>query len=60
MHIGVNHPFIVGYGANILCHSQYEQMNCLKKITDWTLEDTNNDKLTKIRYMYNVIKFRTI
>ena len=24
----------------------------LKKITDWTLEDTNNDELTKIRYMY--------
>ena len=23
-----------------------------KKITDWTLEDTNNDELTKIRYMY--------
>ena len=30
-HIGLNHPFIVGYGANILCHSQHEQMNCQKK-----------------------------
>ena len=32
----------------------------LKKNTDWTLEDTNNDKLTKLKYMYNVIKFKTI
>ena len=43
-----------------MSQSQYEQMNCLKKITDWMLEDINNDKLTKIRYMYNVIKFWTI
>ena len=34
-----------------MLQSQYEQMNCLKKINDWTLEDTNNDELTKIRYM---------
>ena len=24
--------FYCGYGTNILCHSHYEQMNCLKKI----------------------------
>ena len=40
-----------------MSQSQYE---LFLKITDWTFEDINNDKLTKIRYMYNVIKFRTI
>ena len=46
------------WSKHIMSQSQYKQMELLKN-TDWTLGDTNNDKLTKIRRMYNVIKFRT-
>ena len=56
MHIGLNHPFIVAYGT---CHEiDINRSIFIFFITDCTLEDTDNDKLAKVRYLYNVIKFK--
>ena len=42
---------------HFMSRNRYKQINCLKN-TYCMFEDTDNDKLAKGRYLYNVIKFK--